>query len=100
MGNQTVLFNSLNDVNISISEVSRVQMNLLLNTVKTLRNFGILLRKNQNQKIAIREDEEKQYIEIDFKEMELNKFYLIDYQSQKYAFRKSSENELETYDVV
>lgn len=49
--------------------------------------------------VSIGHDAEKEYIEIDFDNLELDKFYLVDYNEEKYAFRKISTDALVSYDV-
>ena len=39
-------------------------------------------------------------IEIDFPEMEIGRLYLAEYGGERYAAKRSSEHELEFYDVA
>jgi hypothetical protein len=50
--------------------------------------------------VDVSNDGEKGFIEIDFNSLEQDKFYLVSYQDEKYAVRKTSNHELETYDVI
>jgi hypothetical protein len=50
--------------------------------------------------VSVKMDEEKEYIDIDYQNLEQNKFYLVQYQGEIYAVKKISQHELAFYDVV
>jgi hypothetical protein len=50
--------------------------------------------------VSVKTDEEKEYIDIDYQNLEQNKFYLVQYQGEIYAVKKISQHELAFYDVV
>jgi hypothetical protein len=50
--------------------------------------------------VNVGNDAEKEFIEIDFNNLQQDKFYLVTYHDEKYAVRKISDHELATYDVI
>lgn len=50
--------------------------------------------------VSVKMDEEKEYLDIDYQNLEQNKFYLVQYQGEIYAVRKISQHELAFYEVV
>ena len=53
-----------------------------------------------NSPILIERDSEKEYMDIDYRNLEKDKVYLINYQGETYAVAKKSEDEIAFYDVI
>lgn len=51
-------------------------------------------------RVSVKMDKEKEYIDIDYQNLEQNKFDLVQYQGEIYAVKKISQHELAFYDVV
>lgn len=52
------------------------------------------------QMISVKKDSENDYIDIPFQDLEMDKFYLVNYLGESYAVRKISQDHLAFYDVI
>lgn len=55
-----------------------------------------------NPKIVptVKRDAEKEYMDIPFEGLAIGQFYLVKYKGETYAFKRTPEYQLETYDVM
>ena len=50
--------------------------------------------------VSVKQDKEKEFIEIDFDKLEIDKLYIVDYQNESYAVKRVSDHNFAFYDVI
>jgi len=87
-------------------------MNLLTSEVQLLResikkerlepNIVPTTSNSESDKkpVTVGSDEEKEFIEIDVENMDLNKFYLVNYDNEMFAVKKISDDKVTFCDVI
>ncbi len=52
------------------------------------------------QRVTVKRDSERQFIEIDFEKLEIGQLHLVKYQGELYAVQRISRFEIAFYDVI
>ena len=63
-------------------------------------NAAFFPKTNLSPEVSVKRDENGEYMDIDHMSMPINKLYLIKYQGETYAIRRTSESKIAFYDVI
>ena len=77
--------------------------NAMLSTVyeQTEINWHSIVSESRiHEKVTVKQDQKKEFIEIDLSKLETDKLYIVDYQNTPYAVKKISDHEIVFYDVI
>ena len=87
-------------INMALANIFDVPLSTRLNTSLLLNTPFYTANAFTNSPILIERDSEKEYMDIDYRSLEKDKVYLINYQGETYAVAKKSDNEIVFYDVI
>jgi hypothetical protein len=79
---------------ILLLETKLVRLEHMLNQLITQNTIP------DSQMVSVKNDGEQDYMDIEFQNLELDKYYLVQYHGETYAVRKISQDHLAFYDVI
>ena len=86
-------------INMALANIFDLSLSTRLNTLLLNTPF-YTTNAFTNSPILIERDSEKEYMDIDYRNLEKDKVYLINYQGETYAVAKKSDNEIVFNDVI
>ena len=87
-------------INMALANIFDVSLSTRLNTSLILNTPFYTPNAFSNSPVVVERDSEKEYMDIDYRNLEKDKVYLINYQGENYAVAKKSDNEIVFYDVI
>ena len=89
-----------NNIFLTILQAISIGLKIGQNMVPNISITSIFYDATSKQGVNVKQETDKEFIEIDLDKMDMGTFYFVKYQDETYAVRKIGDDQVAFYDVI